>query len=157
MYLETLDWLNDHRTTSQGWNFPGNSILDAHLVYSRLLIEFIISPVKKDRPKDRFAISFFVDTDDPPFPVKSNILSNYKSKIDKQLAHVTVDMYPEFMIKSEQGYEVNQIADELVPHLIYFFNSVPVEKMYDDIKEHALNLLQNYQSFDQSKELHPST
>ena len=157
MYRETLDWLSHHRTSSQGWDFQGNSILDAHLLYSRLLIEFIIGTPKKKRPSDRFARSFFGDKENPPFPVESGFLSNYKSKIDKQLAHVTVDMYPEFMIKSEQGYEVNQIADELVPHLKYFFNSVPVGKMYDDIKKRALNLLQNYQSFDQSKELHPST
>lgn len=157
MYRETLDWLNHHRTSSQGWDFQGNSILDAHLLYSRLLIEFIIGTPKKKRSSDRFVISFFGDMENPPFPVNSDTLKKYKGKIDKQLAHITVDMYPEFMMKSEQVYEVNEIANELVPLLINFFELVPAEKIHDSLKEQAMTLLQDRPSFDLSKGWHPST
>ena len=56
MYFETLDWLNNN-SRIEGWDLTRNAILDAHLQYSRNLIEFLTE--KGNHDDDISAYSYF--------------------------------------------------------------------------------------------------
>ena len=155
MYIESLYWLNNHLKDFSEWDFDCNGILDAHLLYSRVLIEFVTG--NYPRAKDRFAKSFFIVDLNQRFPVKSTSLNKYKNEISKQLVHITLDMYPGFKIKSKQKFEINRIANELVPLLITFFKEVPQDRIDKKAKDNALKLLLEYSPLDSSLELGPST
>lgn len=155
MYIDSLNWLNNHLKDYSEWDVERNAILEAHLLYSRVLIEFVTSD--DSRAKDRFAKSFFIVELNQSFPVKSTSLNKYKNKISKQLVHITLDMYPDFKIKSKQKFEINRIANELVPLLITFFDEVQQDKIDKKAKDNALIFLHEYSPLDSSIEVGPST
>lgn len=132
MYFDSLDWLKENTQEKEGWDFFRNAILEGHLLYTRILIEFITKRPKY--PSDRFAVSYFYDSVEPPFPIYSKKLVEYKNLLDKQLAHITSGSTRDFKIKSHQTYEVFSIANELLPHLQYFFELVPEDRIYTKIK-----------------------
>jgi hypothetical protein len=139
MYIESLDWIKENYLVESGWDFLRNAILEVNLLYSRILIEFVIKKPKYS--SDKFASSYFYDSSAPPYPVNSPILEEYKNILDKQLAHITTGGPFGFKIKSQQGYQIYVIADELIPHLKNFFELVSEDRIDSKAKEDAFRIL----------------
>ena len=155
MYLDSLVWLNNTSQVTNGWNFLYNSVLESHLIFSRLLIEFLTSEVKQ--VDDVFAVMYFADTGFSPFPKESTILEVYRKRVSKLSAHITVINYPDFKIKSNQFFEIKTIAAVLVPLLQEFFDMVAPEKIDDGIHEFAQQLLSQNSPLGSGRPISPST
>ncbi len=148
MYFETLDWLNNN-SRIEGWDLTRNAILDAHLQYSRNLIEFLTE--KGNHDDDISAYSYFENAE--LFPVQCPLLNKYRKKLSKQIAHVVHG----FPIKSEQKFEIYKIAEDLRQLLVCFFMNVQDVKIFPGIKQESLERLQLYQINIANDDISPST
>lgn len=156
MYLDSYDWLTEQSQIPPGWDFQYNAVLEAHLIFTRLLIEFVTRKVK-GKDDDVFAAMYFADAGSSPFPKNSALLKGHMKRISKISAHITVVDYPNFEIKSCQSFEIYVIAAELKPLLKEFFDKVAPGKVDGGIQEAAQHLLSQSSLLGSVRSISPST
>lgn len=133
MYVKTFLYLDTHKRTSH-WNTSRNAILEAHLMYARALINFLIGKKIDKYPKDIYASDFFYYsfTPTPTYPITNSKLDEYFYKISGWIIHITAK--PLGKLKSEQIFEIGEIANCLIPDLNRFFSNVHENHLAKNVK-----------------------
>ena len=155
MYMDSLKWLNENKENPSINNFFFNSILEGHLLYTRVLIEFLTKESKYS--DDRFAESFFYDMATNPYPISLKYFDDYKTTLDKQIAHLTLGEASEFKLKSFQKYKIFQVAELLIPELRNFISLLPDQRLDGEAKENSMKLLIVPPDIDMNYSLHATT
>jgi len=135
MYVETLLWLQSNKDKPDGWATVRNAMIEAHLVHSRILINFICN-ANSQYQTDVLAFDYFHDTSSIFTPLQSEFLKNQANDIGGQLVHLTTKPMPK--LKSEQEWLIRETADELVPALKEFFTKVSETRFEKDVKSECL-------------------
>ena len=138
MYVETLLWLQSNKEKPDGWDGIRNAIIEAHLVHSRILINFICNE-NSQYPTDVLGLDYFHDTSNIFIPLQSEFLKEQANNIGGQLVHLTTKPMPK--LKSEQEWPIKPIANELVPALKVFFGKVSEIRFEKDAKFECLEHL----------------
>ena len=135
MYAETLLWLQSNKDKPDSWVTIRNSVIESHLVHSRILINFICN-ASSQYPTDVLALDYFYDTPTLFTPLESEFLKNQAKDIGGHLVHLTTKPMPK--LKSEQEWFVGETAQKLVPALKEFFVKVAEAKFEKGVKSECL-------------------
>ena len=136
MYVETFLWLQDH-PRPVGWDTVRNAVLENHLIHARVLIHFIQRDASKEET-DVFAIHYFYDHPSDFLPLKNEFLKKQAHKIGGQLVHLTTKSS---LLKSEQEWQISEIATNLVPVIQEFLTIVPNHRLPIKINEESKELI----------------
>ncbi len=156
MYIKTLESLTSYNETPKKWDLDWNCLIQAHLISTRWLIEFLTKDERNIRNDDRVAFHYFTEMENNPYPIIDTSLSDYKKIMDKQFAHPTLGYHGNFRIQSHQYYDFPKYAISLKSYLINFLNNVPKMKFDTNAKNNALKRLKSF-DIPNSRYFHPST
>ncbi|MBL8079320.1 MAG: hypothetical protein JNM55_15250 [Anaerolineales bacterium] len=135
MYVETLLWLQSNKDKPDGWATIRNAMIEAHLVHSRILINFICN-ADSHYPTDIIALDYFHDMPYIFIPLQSEFLKNQANDIGGQLVHLTTKPMPK--LKSEQEWFIRETTDKLIPALQGFFIKVSETRFEKEVKSACL-------------------
>ena len=127
MYVETYQWLEDNPEKPDGWDTERNSILEAHLVHARVLINFFFPQSKRD---DDVLVADYIHEFNSMNNVNVDFLRTQAKDIGGKLVHLTLKPKPYLM--SEKEWQILEIVKNLVPIINSFLKNVPESKFEED-------------------------
>jgi hypothetical protein len=123
MYVETSSWLFENIKQPSGWDMIRNSIIESNLTNTRTLIEFLNNKIQK--VNDKFAYTYFENTNNTHFPLNDQSLKNYKTQLDQRIAHLTLNPDEEYKLKSEIEFYIFRYQPRITQELSYFLIMFP--------------------------------
>ena len=134
MYASTFVWLSEHREEK---SVEKNAVLESHLVNARILIDFL-HKTDSHYANDVLAIDFFHDMTNAFTAPNDAVLTGWARNIGKRAVHITTEPMPD--LKSEQEWDIAEIAEHLVPLMRQFMEDVPETRLYDDREKYLEHL-----------------
>jgi hypothetical protein len=153
MYVETFLWLQNHPRT-ETWDTVRNAVIESHLIHARILIHFVQRNHKNNLPQeskkknkqpytDVFAVDYFDDLQDF-LPLQNDFLTEVaRDKIGGQLVHLTTNSS---LLKSEQAWQIGEIATSLTPVIRQFLTAVPNHRLPLEINQECKDLIDRVSS-----------
>lgn len=123
MYVETFLWLQEH-PRPETWDTVRNAVLETHLIHTRVLIHFTQRETSKEET-DVLAVDYFHDCPGDFSPLTNDFLLKQAQKVGGQLVHLTTKSS---LLKSEQEWQIGEIAKALVPALQGFLSVISIER-----------------------------
>ncbi len=135
MYIKTFLWLRDYPRPAD-WDTVRNAVLESHLIHARVLIHFV-QRESSENDTDVFAVSYFQNQ--PVFlPLKNEFLKQQAKRIGSQLVHLTTNSS---LLKSEQAWQIGEIAISLLPVIQQFLSVVPSHRLSIKINQECKELI----------------
>lgn len=124
MYVHSLIWLRNHEDSS----LEKNAVLESHLIHARILIHFL-SREESHYTRDVLAVDYFHDMPNAYSVLNDKTLNDWAGKIGKRAVHITTEPMPD--LKSDQAWDIGEIAQLLVPALREFIGDAAETRLYD--------------------------
>jgi len=138
MYVETLLWLQNNQGNPGRWDTIRNSVIEAHLVHARILINFLCN-LSSRYDSDVLATHYFHDSPTLYKPINDGVLKNNVGNIGNRLVHLTTKPMPK--LKSEEEWQVGEIAIRLTPIIKKFLGIVRETRFSKIVKDRCLENL----------------
>jgi hypothetical protein len=130
MYVETLRFLRGRIAQRVPKDIIWNSVLEAHLIHARVLIDFLGKDSGRD--DDVLAIDFFHDAPGVFEPPRDEFLKTWADNVGGRLVHITTKPMP--ALKSEQDWPIEEIAFRLAPPLEACLAVLPENQLAEGVR-----------------------